>query len=319
MVIMYLLGIIFLAKSSWFIFIKSNITLILDLFYIFFIFKLPIGGFIFLVNPLRRPSFNWGEKKLNFFNFKYNYKKNSISDFFIKKNNKFLRLGGVGSSESGRFSVSNLSYKYFYFFLFFFNSEIYTTNSTYFSYKFKYGKTTSGYNIKSTFKRWVLFYNFIFNYFYYDNLLFFFGPFFFKNEILSFNWKVYPLSFSLWRLAFNMFVQRHRHSDTMTYLLGLSMELSLVLIADVGYHLFLINSLRLDRIGTIGIVSTHTINPWILTYPIFFLSLTKFVILFFIRFITLVLKLSSFSYYILLKNYFYFFKFNVNIRKFLLV
>lgn len=287
-------------------FLKKNNNFFLDFVHFFFFFNISVYWLATWTSTLTLSTRNDFKSTFGIqSNLNRSLKK---FDLYLNKANKDGNIYTGQNPLKLRFmKITNVfifGYRYFYFFLFFFNSNNYNEVYEYSTFKNKNFYKGSLSNIASLFSKWSGFYNFIYNFFYYNNIMYIFGPLFFKNEVLSFNWTVWHSTFALWRNTFNMFFDRHRYSDTTLYFIKRKIGVTTALIADSEYHKFLINSLKLEYIGTLAIVNSSVTSPWNITYPVFFFNYNLYVSLFFSRFVILIKKIILFNLFNLFSNIF---------------
>jgi hypothetical protein len=132
-----------------------------------------------------------------------------------------------------------------------------------------------------------------------------FGSFFFKNEILSYNWNNSILTPHNWKYSYSFFVYKtNTFSSKVDFFFWKLNEqgIDFSLVIDTFFHFKNIFYFKKNNIYTFGLIPFN-LNPWIVNYAFPILNLSLLTQYFFLKILLLIQKNSLLYKFNLLKKY----------------
>ena len=163
---------------------------------------------------------------------------------------------------------------------------------------------TSMINTSKLFSKWVNTYNLITNIFINKLNIFLFSNKVFKNEILTFNWSVCLLDYSLFKFSSPYFFLKDSSFSVSSEVVFQRFEkqgLNLVFILDLKHHEKSLHFLKKTSIFVISL-TPFNMNPWLVSYSIPVSSNNIFIQYFFIKVLLVLRQYSEINLFYYLKG-----------------
>lgn len=279
-------------------------------------------------------NLNLNKNDFNFLSLKFYFNLFNKNHFFKFENNFFNNNQIVLNHQKINFDeFSNLNHQFFFkkknsnklifenkkyyyklidfFFMSSFNSKKTLFLNTGFFRLFFFKNSFSVTNVNTIFLRWNHFISFSFNiYFFKLNTLYFSSPLF-KKETLSLNWNLNNFfKYTFWKHTYFYFIfKTNKISVKMNYFYKhfSSQQKSIFMIIDPLYHFKNLYFFKKYKFFSIGL-SPLSLNPWLLSYPVFSFNGSFLEQTFFIQFLNILQKKSFYLHFIFFKNIWNFFK-----------
>ena len=284
----------FIFFSNFLILKKKNYTLKKKIFLIndHFNSKLFLKNFSVNLNNYKKEKIDFKTNSISKLKTNRTVEHNCYlsNNFFFINKKKIITLKFVKLIFFFDYSLSNKDLKKIYFYNFFFLSN--------------QKKSLTLINASKLLKRWENSYNLIFNIFYYNyNPLIFSNPLF-KNSTLSLNWFIDKWEMDLWKYYFSFFVYKtNKFSTKIDFFYEKLKEFGyeFFLITDSLYHFKNLYYFKKHFFYTIGL-SSISVNPWILDYPIVSFVNSYLIQFFFIKLLIYIQKQSLMLKFFFLKK-----------------
>lgn len=276
----------------------------------YFIFELvTLNNFFFKLNFNCLSYYIFKFKNIFFLNTSISAKRLFRADllvsFDLTSSTKFFK------TPDSNFLINKPTSQYFKFYnlFFLFNYSIYNS-FFYMNYKYNFffvkniKKDIIIININKFLFRWKDAYSFIFNIYYYDFKPLYFGTYFFKNEILSLNWKENCLNPSLWKFNYSFFIfktNKFNVKNDFFFLKLAAVNLDFTIITDPLFHFKNIYYLNRNKFFILSLIDIN-LDPWLVNYPIPVVYNSNLIQFFFIKILLLLNKTSNFYKYQIIKN-----------------
>jgi hypothetical protein len=124
-------------------------------------------------------------------------------------------------------------------------------------------------NVNQLQRIWNNGFNFLFNFFYFSLNFLLFGSFFFKNEILSYNWNNSILTQTNWKYSYSFFIYKtNKFNDKNDFFFTKLVDcgIDFFLVVDTFFHFKNLFYFKKNNIYTFGLTAFN-LNPWLVDYP----------------------------------------------------